>query len=200
MMEEAGFRDDLAATLAEVWRLLARGVADRRHGFHHPGVATTGIDGRPRLRTVILRGVVPAARQVRFHTDLRSDKVAELARDARIALMFYDESAKVQVRLEGRAVIHAGDAVTDMAWAQSKPMSRACYGTQPAPGSVIPAADAFTLPGSADTETARGLVNFRAVVATADSLEWLWLAHGGHRRARFAWGADGSQTAEWLVP
>jgi pyridoxamine 5'-phosphate oxidase len=199
MKPEEAFRDDLGETLAEAWRLLARGVADRRHGFHHPAVATIGLDGRPRVRTVILRGVDVAARALRFHTDVRSLKVEELARDARASLLFYDAGAKAQVRIEGHASIHAGDSVADAAWAGSRAMSRACYGTSPAPGGVIPDGSAFSLPGEDDDLVAAGRENFRAAVIVADSLEWLHLGHGGHRRALYEW-ADGQATANWLVP
>jgi hypothetical protein len=196
--EAASFRDGLGETLAEAWRLMARGVADRRHGFHHPAVATVGLDGRPRVRTVILRGADAAARALRFHTDVRSAKVAELAREPRASLLFYDAGAKAQVRIEGRATVHADDAVADAAWAGSRPMSRACYGTMPAPGGAIPAGDAFVLPEPESPETAAGRANFRAVILVAESLEWLHLGHGGHRRALYDWG--GGPPARWLVP
>jgi pyridoxamine 5'-phosphate oxidase len=66
------FYDDLDGTLAEAWRLISRGVADRRSPFHHPVVATIGGDGAPQARTVILRACDPAAQRLRFHTDARS--------------------------------------------------------------------------------------------------------------------------------
>jgi pyridoxamine 5'-phosphate oxidase len=53
------FYDDIEATLAHALALLVRGVPDRRSPFHHPVVATIGTDGRPRLRTVVLRGFEP---------------------------------------------------------------------------------------------------------------------------------------------
>ena len=61
------------------------------------------------------------------------------------------------------------------------------------------AADAFSLP-STDDEIAAGRVHFRAVVITIETLEWLWLAHGGHRRAEYVFAADGGVSARWLVP
>ena len=60
-------------------------------------------------------------------------------------------------------------------------------------------ADAFALP-STDEEIAAGRVHFRAVVITIETLEWLWLAHGGHRRAEFRVAPDGAVSARWLVP
>ena len=38
------FYNDLDGTLAESWRLIARGMADRRSPFHHPTLATLGVN------------------------------------------------------------------------------------------------------------------------------------------------------------
>lgn len=194
---EPVFFNDLDETLAEAWRLLARGVADRRSPMHHPTVATIGVDGRPRLRTVVLRGVDAAERRLRFHTDLRSEKVTELRVEPGIALHAYDPRAKIQLRVEGRATIHSDDAVAEAAWAASRPMSRVCYGTSPAPGRPLAEASAFTLPDETDTDGGR--TNFAAVLITVTSIEWLYLAYGGHRRALFRFEPDGVERT-WLVP
>lgn len=188
--------DSLEGSLAEAWRLWARGVADRRSPFHAPTLATIGLDGRPRARVVILRGCEPAHARLRFHTDLRSDKVSELAARPAVALTGYDAAAKVQVRLEGEARLHKDDAVADAAWAGSRSFSRACYAIAPGPGTVIGAGGDFTLPVD-ETEISAGRPHFCAVIVHARVLEWLYLAHGGHRRARFdlVTGA-----ATWLTP
>jgi len=49
---------------ADAFRLIARGVADRRSPFRTPTLATVGVDGRPRLRTVVLRAFDAAARRI----------------------------------------------------------------------------------------------------------------------------------------
>lgn len=192
--------DTLRSTLAEAYRLIERGVKDRRNAMHTPSVATIGIDGRPRIRTVVLRDFNEAARTLRFHTDRRSEKVAELARDPRIGVHFYDEVAKVQIRIDGSAAIHREGTVAETAWTASQRMSRVCYGTDPAPGSVIERADAFHLPGL-DPEIAAGREHFSAIVVTISAIEWLWLKSGGHRRAMFRFG-NGSEIIEsqWLAP
>jgi pyridoxamine 5'-phosphate oxidase len=197
--DEAPFRNDLGETLAEAWRLLARGVADRRHGFHHPVVATVGTNGRPRARTVILRGVDVAGRKIRFHTDHRAGKIAELVAEPRIALLFYDVGAKAQVRIEGRALLHHADEKALAAFEGSRLMSRVCYGALPAPGTPIDAPDAFSLPEASEEATRAGEANFVAVLVAVESLEWLHLGHAGHRRALFSWPTD-TLTAGWLAP
>jgi pyridoxamine 5'-phosphate oxidase len=193
------FYNDLTETLAESWRLIARGVADRRSAFHHPTVATIGLDGRPRLRTVILRACDVSHRRLRFHTDVRSEKVEEIQHDPRVSLHFYDPSSKIQLRLDGAATANTGNAVADAAWAESRDFSRQTYGIAPGPGTVIAAGADFTLPEPSHDATAPGRVNFCAVTVEIESLEWLYLASAGHRRALFRWDS-GAAKGQWLAP
>jgi hypothetical protein len=189
--------DDLAAARAEAFALLARGVADRRHPFHTPTLATLGLDGAPRARTLVLRGFDAPSRTLRLHSDARSDKVAELARDPRAALHLYDAGGKVQIRLEGTAQVHRDDALAEAAWAASRPFSRMCYAIEPAPGTPIAAPPPAPRPDPGDE--AAGRVHFSAITLTFARMEWLWLAAEGHRRALFTWTPDGAE-ATWLVP
>ena len=191
------FYDDLAETRAQAWALLARGVADRRSPFHAPTLATVGLDGRPRARVVILRACDSARAMLRFNTDRRTAKFAELAANPLVALTGYDTGAKIQIRIEGRASLHVDDAVADAAWASARPFSRICYGTAPAPGTLLEAAGDFSLP-SEDAEIAAGRENFSAVVIEVEALEWLFLAHAGHRRARF--GGTSAAGGVWPTP
>ncbi|ACA20155.1 pyridoxamine 5'-phosphate oxidase-related FMN-binding [Methylobacterium sp. 4-46] len=198
MTEQPPFYDDLSACLAEAWRRLAEGAANRRGAFHTPTVATVGLDGAPRLRTVVLRGADPAGRRLRFHTDRRAAKVAEIAREPRVALHAYEPTAKIQLRLDGLAAVHAEGPVVEGAWEAALPMSRVCYGIAPGPGTPIPRADAYALPP--DEEAARGdRANFRVVLVTVARMEFLYLSAEGHRRARFSWEGD-AMTATWLAP
>lgn len=187
---------DLDSVLRHAWALLARGVADRRSPFHAPMVASIGPDGGPRARVVILRGCDPSARLLRFHTDRRTDKAAELQARPAVALTGYDAGAKIQIRVEGRASVHFDDAIADAAWEGSRSFSRICYGTDPAPGTVLAEAGAFSLPSAVD-EIAAGRAHFSAVQVKVERLEWLYLAHAGHRRARFELA---SGEGVWLAP
>ena len=191
------FYNDLGETRTQAWALLARGVADRRSAFHAPVVATLGLDGRPRARVVIMRGCDVAAGSLRFNTDRRTEKFAEIARDPRVSLTGYDAGSKIQIRVEGIASLHADDGVADMAWAASRPFSRICYGTMPAPGTLLGEGGDFALPAE-DAEITAGRAHFSTVVIRVETLEWLYLAHAGHRRARFDVAAGGEGV--WLTP
>ena len=97
-----------------------------------------------------------------------------------------------------RASVHADDAIADAAWASSQRMSRVCYGVAPAPGTPIPGADDFQLPDN-DDAIASGRDNFTAIVCTILNLEYLYLRHEGHQRARFTRDGAGWQGV-WLTP
>ncbi|WP_375455541.1 pyridoxamine 5'-phosphate oxidase family protein [uncultured Methylobacterium sp.] len=192
------FHDDLAAAFAELWRLLADGVVQGRSAFHAPSLATVDAQGRPRIRTVVLRAADAAAGTLRVHCDRRSDKAAEVAAHAAVALHAYDRAAKIQLRIEGRAGLHADDALTDAAWEGSRAMSRVCYGIAPGPGTGLDSGGAYTVPDEAAALTI-GRPNFSAVVIQAEALDFLYLDRRGHRRA--GWRREGAGwIGGWRVP
>ncbi|MDF2598327.1 MAG: pyridoxamine 5-phosphate oxidase [Methylobacterium brachiatum] len=191
------FYDDLDATFAELWRLLAEGAAQGRSGFHLPALATLGPDG-PRLRTVVLREANAESGALRFHCDRRSDKAAEILANPACALAAYDEASKIQIRIEGRATLHTDDAVAEAAWAGSRAMSRVCYGADPAPGTALPAGGAYTLPDE-NAAAALGRPHFAAVTVRAARLDFLYLDRRGHRRAAWTRG-QGDWTGGWIAP
>lgn len=187
------FYDNLDQTLGEAWRAIGRGTVDRRSPMHTPAVATTGLDGSPRMRTVVLRQIDIASRTLRFHTDRRSEKFKELKADPRACLMAYDPTRKIQVRLNGTVVLHTADEVAALSWSQSRPMSQVCYQQNASPGTPVLEPFAPAPPG------AGGYENFVVVRFNVAELEWLYLAAQGHRRARFTWH-DGIATQSWLAP
>ena len=183
---------------ADVFARLARAVKDRRSALHTPVIATRGLDGHMKARVVVLRAFDPEAVTLRFHTDLRSKKIAELEADPQIAFAFYDHQARVQIRAEATARIHSDDAVEEAAWTASLRMSRVCYGVIPGPGTPLDDADDFNLPDD-DTAIAAGRAFFSAVLCRIEALEYLFLRHAGHRRARFTRTAEG-WSGQWLTP
>lgn len=176
--------DTLDTVLADAWRRLARATADRRAAWRTPVLATLAPDGAPRARILVLRAADAARATLTLHTDARSAKAAELARDPRAALLFWDSRALIQLRAEGSASLAADPA----AFTALPAGGRAVYAVAPAPGTPIATPGAV---GTTDPETA-----FRTLTVQVASLEWLSLGTP-HRRARFDLGAG---RATWLVP
>ena len=183
--------DDLEGFERAAWRSMARGVKDRRSGFHTLTVASVTTSGLPNARTVVLRGCDPDARTLRFHTDARSAKVGELRANANVCALLYDRQSKLQVRVTGRCTLSdAQSAQGSKAWSATRSFSRECYRVSPTPGSRIEAGGAY---GPADASD--GHEAFIAAEIVVGSVEVLYLAAAGHRRALFTPGRR-----EWLVP
>lgn len=199
------FYNDLDASLNHAWQQLERACVDREHGFHTMQIATiatvaTADDAGawPQVRTVVLRDVDADAAVLRFHTDRRSPKVAELTKLPHIAVHAYDGPRKLQLRLRGHVTMHSDDALADQAWRSSRPSSRLCYRVPMAPGTEIAAPDeADYVAAKADGDPGRE--HFAAVCVHVRHIDWLYLAAGGHRRAQWRRRGAGWR-GEWLVP
>jgi pyridoxine/pyridoxamine 5'-phosphate oxidase len=185
--------DDLDGSLAEGWGLLVRGAVDRRSPMRTVAIATVNADGLPSVRTVVLRAVDPRAWRIRFHTDARSRKVDELLRQPTVAALAYHAPAKIQLRLTGQARVLSGDDASPI-WAGVTPHGRECYRVARAPGEPIAS------PAEGAAMIADGRERFRAIEVDVATIEWLYLASAGHRRARYRRDASGQVAGEWLVP
>ena len=185
----------------DCWLRLVNGAIKSRDPFHTPCVATID-SGEVNMRTVVLRKALPTLRELRFHTDTRSNKWKELAINNSISALFYDAYSRVQLRVKGKAVLHFNNDITTEAWSKTALSSRRCYLTNQSPSSfsAIPTSgltekieqENFTL-----EESEVGKQYFGIVAIQVASIEWLWLHHAGHRRAFFDYVNDCNS---WMIP
>ncbi len=212
------FYDSLDASLNEAWRLLADGLTDRRAAFHAPVVASIDLHGHPTARTMILRGADRGHRTLTFHSDIRSAKIAELRARPNVCAIAYDAMQKIQLRISGSTTLHLDDEIANSAWASSRAMSRLTYSVDDAPGSVIGIPTTLPAPklemvndadNDADSDAAKeeldlvanlGRKNFCVVIEHIASIEWVYLASQGNRRALFSWVGSEALEAAWLQP
>ena len=198
--------DDLDAVRADIFRRLGRASKDRRSAMHTPVIATVRADGTPSQRVMVLRAFDSATATLRFHTDARAAKVGEIGDGAPVSVLAYDPGAKRQFRLSGTGRIEADGETADKAWSDATLFARRCYLADPAPGTVsdVPVsglpADIEGRKPKDDAEVAPGRANFAVLLARIDTIEFLHLAHTGHRRAIFRLQPDGSWHGQWLVP
>ncbi|MFN3145735.1 MAG: pyridoxamine 5'-phosphate oxidase family protein [Paracoccaceae bacterium] len=171
--------------LATAWRLLAEGVAEPQSPARRPVLATTGLDGAPQARTVVLRHADPGAALVEVHTDTQSTKIAELRRDPRAALHVWHPGAEVQLRLSGRVTILTGEAAR--AYWPAVPLLRV-YGGARAGHPRLRATHACS----------RAATGALAALAVSRPIETVHLAAPIHSRAVFSRG-DG-WTGDWRAP
>lgn len=198
------FYNDLNRSLERGWDLIAEGVTNRDSQCHTPVVATVGADGRPAQRVLVLREYDRENHILRFHTDARSDKISEIAEQPRCSVLLYDTAAKIQLRLGGMVRIETKGALSEQAWLDADNYARRCYLAMPGPGtpaeaptSGLPAQLEGAKPSDAQLEPARS--NFAILMVRVEIVDFLYLAHQGHRRARFERTAD-RWTGQWLVP
>ncbi len=192
--------DNLDAIAADLWARLAEAAASGRSAWHTPAVGTADGD----VRIMVLRHADPAAASLRFHTDARSPKAALIGGGAPVSVLFYDAAAKLQLRCAGIGKAVSTGAPADAAWAASAASSRRCYLAELAPGTIsetptsgLPAAAEGRVPTLAESEAGRA--NFAVITVALTRIDWLHLAHNGHRRALFERSGDG-WAGRWVVP
>lgn len=207
MSEESSGDIELAEIPGSAWTTLVRATKDRRHAFRTPVLCTTDAeDGTPRVRTVVLRQADPGALVLGCHTDRRAPKLDDIRRQPMVAWIFYDAKARVQLRVRALAEVHVEGEEFERAWSRTALMSRRCYLAPHEPGtrSDEPSANLpeDVLRSEPDAQRSEdGRANFALVRTRVLELDWLWLHHGGHRRAQFRWDAEGGLAlSDWLHP
>lgn len=192
--------DDLAEVRTDLTNRLIRAARDRKSPMHTPAVITSDIDAR----TMVLREFDSAASTLRFHTDTRAPKVAPIEADPRVAVLFYDKGAKIQIRARGTAEILRDASVTDTAWDNGSNFARRCYmGDGPGVASDTPTSGLpAELEGVEPTDEQLGPArdNFAVLFITLKEFDWLYLAHTGHLRAQFTKGEGGDWQGRWVAP
>jgi pyridoxamine 5'-phosphate oxidase len=206
-MNGSDYYNDLDLTLDHAWTLIEAGAKNRRSPFHTPVVSTLGIDGAPQGRILVLRNTDRDKRELRFNTDLRSPKVAEIIADPRMSVLLYDAEAKIQLRLSGLARVQSQGAEVDTIWLAADRFSRRCYMAEAAPSSIIdhptsglPASVAGRKPEEVELIPARK--NFALLLFEVQKIDWLYLATEGHRRAVFHYDIVAAQSwlGDWAIP
>lgn len=179
---------------------LARAVADPKHPWHWPALSTAG----PAARIVVLRSFARSKAALRFYTDARSAKVAQLAgAGGACELLFYHPRHRTQLRIGGTATPVAAEAERRDLWARQSDQGRRSYATERAPGTPLESAGDGLPPGFADSPTGEQLEaafeNFAVYDLDATGADFLQLGREGQRRCR--WGRDWSAAeVRWVIP
>ena len=197
------FYNYLDKVYLKIWDLLNSGLLDRDSDYHLP-VFICGegkvFDGR----TVVLRGFEEKNKVLWFHTDIRSKKIKILRINPNGSFLFYDKKKKIQLRILGNTKINHQNSVAQKAWEKTVHMSRQCYLGQKIPGTSTPnptsglSEDVDNFKYSIK-ESEIGYQNFCVVQSFITSVEWLYLAAKGHRRARFDLRNE-SVEKKWIIP
>lgn len=176
-----------------VWMELSRAVLDRHHAWRTPVLATVGGDGQPNARTVVLRRVDASLATLSFFADSRSEKMAELLTQPKAMLVFWSTRLNWQLRARVSIEMHTSGTAVEAVWERVKQSAAAGdYLSAQAPGQKLLADD---VAGGAAKSDANVQHHLAVLTAQIEEMDWLELARGGHRRARF-----GAQAWAWLTP
>lgn len=197
----AAMFEALDDVLTDCRNRLIRAPRDRKSPMQTPVIVTGDVDAR----VMVLRAFDAASWALRLHTDARAPKAEVIANDPRVAVLFYDKGAKVQIRARGIGAILTGGAEVDGAWAASTNFARRCYlGEGPGavadtPTSGLPPEFEGAEPDDAQIVPARA--NFALLRITLTAFDWLYLAHTGHVRAQFVRAEGAAQwSGRWVSP
>lgn len=157
--------DDLEKAPADIWQHLVVGNG----AWRIPVLASCNSGSGADARTVVLRSVTPADRELVFFTDRRSRKLAQLQADPAVCLVVYDNERRLQARLYGRALREHDTKMLDTWWQGLAEHQRVHY-----------AVDVLA-------EGEKGRENFAAFRVEIQRIHCLWIQDQGDTRAEFEW-------------
>ena len=198
---QPAYYENLAEIQNKYWSMLEDAVTNRGSPFRIPVFMCShkdDIEGR----IVVLRKSDRENNLLQFHTDLRSPKVDILKNNNKASLLFYDKEEKIQLRVKVECEINNQNTVTEASWKKTQHISRRCYLTDSPPGTVSENPTSGMISQLEDfdytmEQSEEGYKNFTVIRCKIKSVEWLYLAAKGYRRARF----DLEKKKDtWLVP
>ncbi len=198
---QPAYYEDFKEIKKKIWSMLDNAVTDRNSSFRIP-VFVCGDQKDFDGRIIVLRKSNQSNNLLQFHSDIRSDKITKLKNNKNASMLFYDKEEKIQVRLKVECIVNHDNEITKESWSKTGHMSRKCYLADNGPGTessvptsgLKPKLDNFEFTIEQSEE---GYKNFTVIQCKIKSIEWLYLAAKGHRRAIFE--LDNNKEY-WLVP
>ena len=198
---QPAYYEDFNEIKKKIWLMLDDAITNRASQFRIPTFICgdqSDFDGR----IVVLRKSDQLNNTLQFHSDIRSEKIEKLKKNPKAAMLFYDKDEKIQVRLKIECVVNYNNEISKESWSKTQHISRKCYLVDNGPGTesdvptsgLKPELDNFDYTKEQSEE---GYKNFTVIQCKIKSIEWLYLAAKGHRRAKF--NLENNKDS-WLVP
>ena len=199
---QPAYYEDFKEIKKKIWSMLDDAVTNRDSQFRIP-VFVCGEQKDFDGRIVVLRKSDQSNNLLQFHSDIRSDKILKLKNNNNASMLFYDKEEKIQIRLKVECIINHNNKITKESWKSTGHISRKCYLVTNGPGteSKKPTSgldNKFDNFDFTKEESEAGYKNFCVIRCKIKSIEWLYLAAKGHRRALI--NLNGSKKFTWLVP
>ena len=198
---QPAYYEDFKEIKKKIWSMLENAVTNTSSQFRIP-VFICGDQKDFDGRIVVLRKSDQTKNLLQFHSDIRSEKIDKLKNNKNASMLFYDKEEKIQVRLKVECIINHNNKITKESWSKTGHISRKCYLVDNGPGTESQAPTSGLKPEFDNyeftmEESEQGYKNFTVIQCKIKSIEWLYLAAKGHRRARFE--IDNNKEY-WLVP
>ena len=186
----------------KIWSLLTNAVKDRSSDFRTP-IFICGNEKDFDGRVVVLRKADQKNNFIQYHSDIRSTKIEKIKKNSNCSILFYGKEEKIQLRIKVNCEVNYNNQVTKESWEKTGHISRKCYLVTKSPGteSNIPTSGLDTKFDNFDfskEQSEKGYKNFSVIKCEIKSIEWLYLAAKGHRRALIDMGIPKKFT--WLIP
>ena len=198
---QPAYYESLEEIQNKYWSMLEDAVTNRNSPFRIPVFICAHqdeVDGR----IVVLRKSIRENNLLQFHTDYRSPKIDIIKKNKNASLVFYDKEEKIQLRVKVTCEINNKNSVAEESWKKTQHISRRCYLTDDAPGTTSENPTSGMISKLEDfdytmEQSEKGYENFTVIKCNIKSIEWLYLAAKGHRRAIFD---IENKKNNWLVP
>ena len=202
MSETVSYYENSLEIEKKIWSLLTNAVQDRSSEFRTP-VFICGNDKDLDGRVVVLRKADQQNNFIQYHSDIRSSKIEKIKKNPHCSILFYGKEEKIQLRIKADCEINYKNDVTKESWERTCHISRKCHLVTGGPGtqSSKPTSglkNKFDNFNFTKEESEAGYKNFCVVKCKIKSIEWLYLAAKGHRRALI--DLNESKKFTWLVP
>ena len=202
MSEEVSYYEDFTEIQKKVWSLLTDAVKNRNSEFRTP-VFICGDNKDLDGRVVVLRKADPNNNFIQFHSDIRSSKISKIKKNPSCSILFYGKEEKIQLRLKIDCEINYKNQITKESWEKTGHVSRKCYLVTNSPGTTSQKPTSglngkFNDFNFTKEESEQGYKNFCVIRCKIRSIEWLYLAAKGHRRALIKLGK--TNEFKWLIP
>ncbi len=199
--ETVSYYEDFSEIEKKIWSLLTDAVKNRSSEFRTP-VFICGNDKDLDGRVVVLRKADQQNNFIQYHSDIRSSKIEKIKKNPNCSILFYGKEEKIQLRIKAECTVNHGNEITKESWKKTGHISRKCYLVTNGPGteSDKPTSglnNKFDNFDFTKEESEAGYKNFCVIRCNIKSIEWLYLAAKGHRRALFDLK---NNKKNWLVP
>ena len=199
--ETVSYYEDFSEIEKKIWSLLVDAVKNRSSEFRTP-VFICGNDKDLDGRVVVLRKADQQNNFIQYHSDIRSSKIEKIKKNPNCSILFYGKEEKIQLRIKAECVVNHDNEITKGSWEKTGHISRKCYLVTNGPGteSDKPTSgldNKFDNFDFTKEESEAGYKNFCVIRCDIKSIEWLYLAAKGHRRALFDLK---NNKKNWLVP